>query len=330
MDLMIVAGVHLDRAWSQLGGPYGVTLRQWSREVLARVVDEAHRRNVGTLVIAGDLLDRATAVPATVDYAAKVLGAFRGDILIAPGRSDWIGGPGPYGFQDWSPNTYIWSAAEYEPSPTVPLVWASAWTSPVGYSPRVPDAAGPRMLVRAEMGEADLHRLSTRHDDLHVTTGTVMTEKILTIPDLVHDPRAAGGYALIVDGDDPNRPAERVDLPAQPGRLVEIDVTRLQTTDALAASIDSALKAEGPLLLRLTGTLAPPVLLPGFGGPELPPGVVVDLDPLIYGRTTPDSSDRGARAEFLRAMADIRTNELERHQSTALGLAALDANTQGA
>ncbi|MET8838061.1 hypothetical protein ABZV78_29700 [Micromonospora sp. NPDC004540] len=330
MDLMIVAGVHLDRAWSQLGGPFGVALRQWSRDVLARVVDEAHRRNVGALVIAGDLLDRATAVPATADYAAKVLGTFRGNVLITPGRSDWIGGAGPYGFQDWPTNTYIWSAAEYEPSPTVPMVWASAWTSPAGSSPRVPDAAGPRVLVRAGMGEADLDRLNMRHDDLHITTGTAMAGKILTVPDLVHDPRAAGGYALIVDGDDPNRPAERVDLPAQPGRLVEIDVARLQTTDALAASIDSALEVEGPLLVRLTGTLAPTVLLPGFGGPELPPGVVVDLDPLAYGRATPDSTDRSARSEFLRAMVDIRTNELERHQTTALGLAALDANAQGA
>jgi hypothetical protein len=305
-------------------------LRGWSRDILARVIDEAHRRNIETLVIAGDLLDRATTLPATVDYAAKVLGTFRGHVLIAPGRSDWIGGGGPYGFHPWAANTHIWSASEYEPSPHVPMVWASAWTSASSSAPRVPDAAGPRVLVRAGMGESDFERATVRRDDLLVTTGTGVAESVVTIPDLVHDPRDVGGYAVIVDGDDLTQPVQRVDLPAQPGRHADIDMARQESTDALAASLKEALNTQGPLLLRLVGELAPSVLLPGFGGPELPAGVVIDLDSLQYAEATPEPGDRSALAEFLRAMASSRTRELERHQTTAIGLAALAATVRGA
>ena len=101
----MVAGVNLDRAWTDLGTGFGNPLRRWSRDVLATVVDEAHRLGIETIVIAGDLFDRSTVLPDTVDYAAKVLGGFRGSVLIAPGRSDWIGGVSPYAYQDWAGNT---------------------------------------------------------------------------------------------------------------------------------------------------------------------------------------------------------------------------------
>src|SRR4051812_47701045 len=114
---MIFAGIHLDRAWTELGTHVGAELRRGARDILAHVIDEAHERNVETLVIAGGLLDRSTALPATVDYAAKVLGTFRGNVLIAPGPSDWIAGDGPYSYHDWPANTHVWTESEYAPSP---------------------------------------------------------------------------------------------------------------------------------------------------------------------------------------------------------------------
>jgi hypothetical protein len=111
---------------------------------------------------------------------------------------------------------------------------------------------------------------------------------------------------------------------------VELDVTDIPDTDAYATAVESAITSQSPLVLRLHGTLGPAVLLPGFGGPELPPGVMLDLDSLIFGALTVDDSDRSARAGFLRAMADTRTLDLQRHQTTALGLAALDADVEEA
>ncbi|WP_253875691.1 hypothetical protein [Mycobacterium asiaticum] len=325
---MIVAGVHLDNAWTDLSAQFGAALRDWSRDVLAYVVTEANRRDVETLLIAGDLFNRSFALPATIDLAAQLLATFRGNVLIAPGRTDWIDATSLYSTHKWAANTFIWSASEYQPSELVPLVWASAWTSPARFAPRIPDAPGPRLLVRAGMSDADLDRVAIGPDDLVVTTGVTGADTILSVPDLVHDPREAGGFALLVDGEKPTSAVQRVELPGPPGTLVEQDVTDIPDTDAFATALEWALTSQGPLVLRLIGTLGPAVLLPGFGGPALPPGVVLDLDSLTFGALTVDATDRSARAEFIRAMAETKTIDLQRHQTTALGLAALGSDVK--
>lgn len=311
MDIMIVSGVHLDHTWTGLGTQFGSALRGWSRQVLALVVEEANRRNAGVLLVAGDLFDRSFALPATVDYASQILGTFSGDVVIVPGRTDWIDGTSLYSTQEWAPNTSICSSSDYQSCSAASTLWVSAWTSPGGSAPRVPVAPGPRVLVRAGMADDD---------------------GVLAVPELVHDPREPGGFALLIDSATPNEPARQVDLTGQPGSLVDIDVTDLLDTDALADAVDAVLTPENPLLLRLRGTLAPGVLLPGFGGPEhsLPPGVVLDLDSLHFATASLDPADHSARGEFLHAMAYANTADLQRHQTTALGLAALAASARGA
>jgi hypothetical protein len=111
---------------------------------------------------------------------------------------------------------------------------------------------------------------------------------------------------------------------------VDLDATTFPDTNAFAAAAESAITSPGPLVLRLHGTLGPTVLLPGFGGPALPPEVVLDLNSVTFGALTVEDSDRSARAEFLRAMGNTRTLDLQRHQTTALGLAALDADVEEA
>lgn len=328
--MMIVAGVHLDHAWTGLGASFGSALRDWSRHILAVVVEEANSRKAGTLLIVGGLFDRSYALPKTVDHAAQILGTFKGNVLIVPGRSDWIDGGSLYSTHKWAPNTYIYSESDYRTGQLAASVWASAWTSPAGFAPRVPDAPGPRVFVRAGLSETDLAQLSIGPDDLVVTTGATADDEILNVVDLVCDPRGVGGFALLIDGAEPTKPARRVDLPGQPGSLAELDVTDEMSADSLAAAIETVLTPQVPLLLRLLGTLAPGVLLPGFGGPELPPEVVLDLDSLSFAMPSVDDRDRSARAQFLRAMADADATELHRHQTAALGLAALDATVQGA
>jgi hypothetical protein len=326
VNTMIVAGVHLDNAWRELGGEFGRALRAWSRDVLSHTISESNRRGVETLIIAGDFFNRSFALPATIDVVVQLLETFSGSVLIAPGKADWIDAASLYRTRPWPANTFIWSEPEYRPSELVPSVWASAWTSPSGSSPRLPDATGPRLVVRAGMAEAELGRVATSPPDLFVTTGAAVAEGILTVPDLVHDPRTPGGFALLVDSEDPTSAAERVELPGRPGILVELDVTAIPDTDAFGAALESALAPNDLVVLRLEGTLSPAVLLPGFGGPELPAGVVLDRSAVTFGEQTVEDSDRTARAVFLRAMAHARTSGVQRHQTTALGLAALDAD----
>ena len=308
MEVMIVRGVHLDHAWTDLGVSYGSALRAWSRQALALVVQQAHDRGVRILLVAGDLFDRSYASRATVDYASQILGTFSGHVVIVPGRSDWIDDTSLYNTHTWASNTSICSSSEYERCSAAATVWTSAWTSPGGSAPRLPDAGEPQVLIRAGNGDG-----------------------VLAVPDLVHDPREPGGCVLLIDSEATQKPAERVDVPGQPGSLVDVDVTELASTEEFDGAL-AAVLAGGPMLLRLHGTLAPAVLLPGFGGPDrtLPPEVVLDLDGLGFAMPAVDPADRSARAEFLHAMAYANTPELQRHQTTALGLAALDASAQGA
>lgn len=308
MDVMIVSGVHLDHAWTGLGARFGSALRGWSREVLARVVQEANRRRAGMLLIAGDLFDRSYASRATVDYASQILGTFSGDVVVVPGRSDWIDGTSLYNTHTWSSNTSICSSSEYQPCAPAATVWVSAWTSPGGSAPPIPDAVEPRVLIRAGLADGPL-----------------------AVPDLVHDPRQSGGFALLIDSTEPKKPAEVIELSGQPGSLVDVDVTDAVSTDELDGTLEAVLTPGNPVLLRLLGTLAPGVVLPGFGGPDrnLSPEVVLDLDSLSFAMPAVDPADHSARAEFLHAMVHVNTSELQRHQTIALGLAALDASAQG-
>lgn len=327
--IMVVTGVHLDRAWPGLGSGFGNVLRGWARESLARVVEEARQREVEAIVVLGNLMDRSTVLPETVEYAAAVLGSFPGPVLIAPGETDWIGDGGPYELGGWPANVHMWTSVSFEPAPAIPAIWGSAWTSPSSHAPRPPmeGMEGLRTLMRSGLTEEDLSRWDG--GERVVTTGIADLDELLLVTDLVHAPGVAAGSALLISLEDHDAAVETITLPDQPGSSVDLDVTALETPDEFASAVKSISSGDGPILLRLTGELAARILLPGFGRLELAPDVVLDLGALSYAVEVAESSDRSARAEFLRAMALTRGDERERHQTTALGLEALSASTTG-
>lgn len=326
---MIISGVNLDRAWTDLGPVFGEALRDWSRQVLALAVDEAGRRGADLLVVLGGLTDRSTALPDTVDYAAQVLGSFTGQVLVVPGPGDWTDGNDLYALLQWAPNTSVLTSASFEQVIDQPGVWASAWTSPVGSTPRmVPDSMAPtRTLFRPALTENQTEML--REHGRVATTGPA-SDGVLSVPDLVGSPGAEGGWGLIIDLDEADAEGERVHLPGQPGQNTDVDVSRLRDPADFAEALKKASQGAGPVVISLIGSLAPSILLPGFGGPEIPAAVVLDLSGLQYAVAAPEPTDRSTRAEFLRAMATTRGDERERHQTTALGLRALESSAAGA
>lgn len=327
--ILAVGGIHLDRAWPELGAEWGGALRGWSRQVLARVIEQAREHDAEAVVVLGNLLDRSTVLPDTVEYAAAVLGSFAGRVLIAPGQHDWIGDAGPYELGSWPANVHVWNSGDFQPAPTMPMWWGSAWTSPSGWTPRPPKdtlEGATRTFVWAGLA-SDLGELSV--GDQTVTTGPVTDPKMKVLADVVCTPGTGIGSALLIDTGNVSADPTVIRFPGEPGTVVQLDVDDLRTQEEFEVALKNACTATGPLLLQLRGELASSILLPGFGGPELAPNVIVDLDRLGYGAQAPVDWDRSTRAEFLRAMALTRGDERERHQTTALGLRALSASNRG-
>lgn len=329
---MIVAGVHLDRAWTDLGVGAGATLRDWSRHVLALTVEKARESGAESLVILGELADRGTALPDTMTYAAQVLGSFSGAVVVVPGPTDWSDGNDLYALVDWAPNTTVLRSSAFEPIAADSSIWISAWTSPSVTSPRVSGTLTGVRRTLLRPGVPWEQQAALARDARLVTSAAPekAIEGVLAVPDLVRTPGTSGGWGLLVDLSDAESSEERVDIPEQPGSHIELNMSRLRDTADFELALKQVADAPAPVIVRLTGSVAPSILLPGYGGPEIAEEVAVQLTDLRFEIEIPDSGDRSTRAEFLRAMALTPGDELERHQTTALGLQALASSMAGA
>lgn len=327
--MFIVSGLHLDRAWPDLGPAFGKAWRSWSRTLLSEVVERAQRLEADTILVLGDLVDRETVLPDTLDFATQTLGSFPGTVLIVPGRRDWAGDAGPYERAAFADNTEVWSTESYSELPAAPGVFGSAWTSP---SPvrEPPRPGGPattrRIWVRADSESVPLTVEAT--DDLLITSGPTVRidEGVLVAPQLVGEPGAVP-RGLVMDLGEEAAAARIVRLSEPPGSRVDLDVTALTSTQALDQALDSVDRGHNPVLLSLVGTLAPGVLLPGSGGPVPGEAVHLNLSALTYADPPRRSGDHSMVAEFLRAMAESPDDARTRHQVTALGLRALHAES---
>lgn len=319
--VLAVHGVGLDRAWPELGHEHGELMRGWSAELLAEAVQAAAREEVDALVVAGDLFDRATATPSTVEYAAAVLGSAGVPVVVVPGQRDWYGDGSPYVHSSWPASVRIAANAAFEPV-LDDRIWVSAWTGPTSQLPATPAGSeGPALLVRPSVAGATevaerlphgLHLLTSgeQHDD----------EGWTSVAPLASLERAMG--VLLVDVAEDHRPgAARVPLGEPPVLLVELDVTGLGSEEQLREALVAA--ADRPALIRLMGELAVEVLPPALHAEPLPPHLVVDETELTFAdpRITPD--DRTTRAELLRGLAGLGLERRRLHVSTALGLRAL-------
>ncbi|GAB2756960.1 hypothetical protein GCM10027020_06450 [Nocardioides salsibiostraticola] len=327
--MFIVSGFHLDRAWPDLGLAFGKTWRSWSRTLLSEVVDRAQLLEADTILVLGDLVDRETVLPDTLDFATQTLGSFPGTVLIAPGRRDWAGAAGPYERATLAANTKVWGSESYAELPAAPGVFGSAWTSPAPDS-EPPRQGGPttirRIWVRAGSEGVPLSVEAT--NDLLISSGQTarIDEGVLVVPQLVSEAGAVP-RGLLLDLSDETVDARIVELSDPPGARVDLDVTTLTSTQALDQALKSSDRGPTPVYLALVGTLAPGVLLPGSGGPVPGEAVHLDLSALTYADPPRRSGDHSMVAEFLRAMAECPDDARTRHQVTALGLRALNTES---
>ena len=336
-SILAVSGINCDKTWTDLGPEWGRALRERSLTVLAQVVDVAQTSGADAIVIVGDLFDRSTVLPSTVEYTAKVFESFSGRVHVAPGIKDWYGDDCPYVYGPWGTNTRAWTTATFTSADSDDAtLLGSAWTAPVdrlaGY-PTGPNGQNDvRLIVRAEIAEPAeyAHRLPS-HAHLITSGSDFQSDDRCTVLEALvsgHPSDVAQGVLIDVSASETRQ--EIVEFPGSVGVAAMLDVSQFETTEELEGALRRHSEAESsPVFVELTGQLQTHVLLTDLRGREPFRSMAFNFDRLAYAAEIPDSADRTTRAEFLRAMAGVGSSERERHQTTALGLCALDRPISG-
>lgn len=322
--VLAVHGLGLDRAWPDLGRELGELMRQWSTSLVAEVADAVRSEQVDALLVVGDLIDRATATPATVEYAAAVLGSLDVPVIVVPGERDWYSEGSPYAVHSWPPSITVVTSAT--PQPCLDRVWASAWTGPTASPLSVPtDLATGALLVRP--GVLDPMTMVERLPaGVHVVTSADRHHEVATRVTRVGraaSPEGAQAWVLDVSGGS-EVSAVRVELSASPLTVTDLDVTGFSVDDQLREAVVTA--AEGPSLVRLHGDLAVGVLPPRLHHEPLPSHIVVDEERLGFREPEVGPDDPTTAAEFLRGLDGLGLERRQRHVATTLGLRALAAS----
>lgn len=108
------ADFHLDSPFRALPPQRAAERRRESRELGARLAEEALRRKADLILLSGDLFDGETAFRETARDLARGLGSAGVSVFIAPGNHDWFGPKSPYAAVDWPENVYIFRSGAVE------------------------------------------------------------------------------------------------------------------------------------------------------------------------------------------------------------------------
>ena len=125
------ADLHLDSPFSGLSEQQAAHCRSMQREIPAKLVELAHRRNCQIILLAGDIFDGTCAYPETVESLRQALSMFRGRVFIAPGNHDPYTDTSLWAREAWPENVYIFKG----PTQSIVLgdlgcrIWGGGFTS---------------------------------------------------------------------------------------------------------------------------------------------------------------------------------------------------------
>lgn len=108
--ILHAADFHLDSAFTGLDEQRARQRRQESRDLARRMVEYANDHDVQLMLLSGDLFDSDSVYGQTAEELAAAFGAFRGEIVIAPGNHDCYTAASPYARTLWPENVHIFTA----------------------------------------------------------------------------------------------------------------------------------------------------------------------------------------------------------------------------
>lgn len=306
--LLIVSGLHLDRAWPEESSGVAQALREVSSGLLLELAQKAIDLGVEGFAVLGGLWDPDTVRSSTVEEVRAVLEAVPVPVIVLPDVREAQAGFRPHNITDWPP-TIHWVGAE---ETTVVEVGTGtlAAQGPQGYAAPLAEGVLALLTTRAQMPTVDV-------PVIHPSA----------VPSLV--PGSGGGRpaAIVITLEGGREPlVEHVDLSSLLGATRALDLGGHADGDSLTAALDALLASCDPLdRVVVTGRVGPRVLVPPVLRWE--PGrsdvtvVWRDLEHVF-----PEApQDRTVQAELVRRLSGAGPEVARRHQALALGLASLDS-----
>lgn len=108
------ADFHLDSAFHALSPQRAAERRRESRELGARLANEALRRDVDLVLLCGDLFDGGSSFRETPEELARGLERIGAPVFIAPGNHDYYSPDSPYATVRWPENVCIFKSGAVE------------------------------------------------------------------------------------------------------------------------------------------------------------------------------------------------------------------------
>lgn len=133
LQFLHAADLHLDSAFASLSPQQALARRRECRETLFRLRDYVNQEGIGLVLLAGDLLDSASAFRETGEQLAKALRDMHARVFIAPGNHDCARAGSLWQSMDWPENVTVFLDGRMTAVPVPELgitVYGAAFTAP--------------------------------------------------------------------------------------------------------------------------------------------------------------------------------------------------------
>ncbi len=342
----------LDRPYEWAPPTVADARRKAAREALVEIIGATRRQHVDVIACAGDLFDRRTVAPTTMQWLTVALRSATTPVLIAPGNCDFVGPLGGYSRHEWPDNVIIFDTDRFTAVDVAGgvTIWGAAHTE--AHRPRAffdrfevdrdgvnlalfhgAERSGverePMMEACALFDESAVeavgfdHALVGHYQQAHF--GWMHTYPGAPIAHELGN-GATGTAVLITLADDGTIERAQLELSSPALHDLEVDLTGAKSArDAVKRAGASLAECAGIVRLRLNGRVAPDILLQRDDFVGLVPSAddllldweaEVDVDELVEEQTV--------RGQFVRDVLASRDLSDERRQRVLLiGLRAL-------
>lgn len=356
LRVLLFSDVLLDRPHEWAPPAVADARRDAAREALVETLGVARSQQVDLIACAGDLFDRRTVRPTTMQWLIAALRSAAVPVLVAPGNRDFVGPLGGYSNHEWPDNVTVFDTDRFTPANTVDgvTIWGAAHTE--AHHVRSffdhfevdrdtinlalfhgADRAGagrePDLDLSAPFDEDDLRAAGLDHALVgHYQTAHFGAMHTYPGAPIAHDFGSGhkGGAVIVTVTDDGTVDREFIEV-ASPGLYqVEADVSGATSIRDVVERVQSSLgDHSGTTRLRLTGKLPPEIVVrrddlvaAGLDVDDLVDWAVhvdIDLEEL--------AAEQTVRGQFVRdVLANGMLDEERRERVLLIGLRALSGS----